>query len=223
MFLSRDEARALDRRTMEEFGVPGVVLMENAGRGMAELLRSLGIQGRVVVCCGGGNNGGDGLVIARWLDNAGIAVRVLLFARPETITGDAAINYQIAVFSRLDMALMDPASLDESRLQQELVGADWVVDALFGTGLASPVRPPFDRIIAAINASKARVLAVDIPSGLDCDTGRPLGSAVRAQHTATVVAPKKGFQLPAAREWLGQVHVIDMGMPCRVLEGSPLP
>src|SRR5437660_6702178 len=95
MFLTRDEARELDRRAMDEWGIPGVVLMENAGRGMAELLKTLGIQGTVVVCSGRGNNGGDGFVIARHLDNAGVPVRVLLFARPEELAGDAGINYRI--------------------------------------------------------------------------------------------------------------------------------
>src|ERR1700687_726502 len=99
MFLSREQARTLDRRAIEEYGVPGVVLMENAGRGVAELLRSLGVRGLVVVCCGKGNNGGDGFVIARHLDNAGVAARVLLFARPEELTGDAAVHYPVLVRS----------------------------------------------------------------------------------------------------------------------------
>src|SRR5713101_9925134 len=95
MYLSRDQVRALDRRAMQIYGVPGPVLMENAGRGTAELLHTLGINGKVVICCGKGNNGGDGFVIARHLDNRRVPVRVLLFARPEELTGDAAINYQI--------------------------------------------------------------------------------------------------------------------------------
>src|SRR5918911_70384 len=95
MLLTRAEARALDRRAMDEFGVPGIVLMENAGRGMADLLRALGVGGPVVVCCGKGNNGGDGFVLARHLDNAGIPVRVLLFANPEELAGDAAVNHRI--------------------------------------------------------------------------------------------------------------------------------
>src|SRR3712207_579261 len=103
MFLTHEQTRELDRRATEEFGVPGVVLMENAGRGMAELLRSLGVRGRVDVCCGRGNNGGDGFVIARHLDNAGVAVRVLLFARPEELTGDAAVNYRIIAKSGLPL------------------------------------------------------------------------------------------------------------------------
>ena len=99
----------------------------------------------------------------------------------------------------------------------------WVVDALFGSGLQGPVRPPHDRVIETINASGARVFAVDIPSGLDSDTGRPMGPTVRAHHTATVAALKKGFLEPAARAWLGQVHVIDMGAPRRLLAESPSP
>ena len=222
-YLSRDQVRDIDRRAIADFGVPGVVLMENAGRGAAELLRSLGIAGTVVIACGKGNNGGDGFVIARHLDNAGIATRILLFARPEDLTGDAAINYHIVTKSGLDIRSHAGASLDGAILQQAFAGADWIVDALFGTGLAGPLRPPFDRIVEIINASGAKVFAVDIPSGLDCDSGRPLGPTVRAQHTATFVAMKKGFAEDSAREWLGQVHVIDIGAPRTLLEqmGGP--
>jgi NAD(P)H-hydrate epimerase len=213
MFLSRDEVRAIDRRAIEEFGVPGVVLMENAGRGAAEVLVSLGVSGLVTICCGKGNNGGDGFVIARHLDNRGLQVRVLLFAKPDDLTGDAAINYQIIAKSGLSIAVHAGPTVDEAELARELSGSAWIVDALFGTGLTGSVRSPLDRVIAAINASGARVLAVDIPSGLDCDTGQPLGATVRADHTVTFVALKKGFANPAAKEWLGQVHVVDIGAP----------
>jgi NAD(P)H-hydrate epimerase len=219
MFLTRDEARELDRRAMEEFGVPGVVLMENAGRGMAELLLSLGVGGPVVVCCGRGNNGGDGFVIARHLDNAAVKVRVLLLGDPDRLPADAAVNYRILMHSGVPLDVYGEAGTDESRLRAELDAADWIVDALFGSGLRGPLRPPFDCVVAAINASRARVFAVDIPSGLDCDTGRPMGPTVRAHHTATVAALKKGFAEPVAREWLGQVHVVGMGAPRRLLEG----
>jgi NAD(P)H-hydrate epimerase len=216
MLLSRDEVRELDRRAIEEFGVPGVVLMENAGRGTAELLLSLGVHGPVLVCCGKGNNGGDGCVIARHLDIYRVPVRVLLFSRPEELRGDAAVNYGVIARAGLPIEVHAEGRLDVEALRREIAAADWVVDALFGTGLTGPVRAPFDQVIAAINGGPARVLAVDIPSGLDCDTGKPLGAAVRAQHTATFVAPKKGFTEPAARAWLGDVHVIGIGVP-RVL------
>jgi len=210
--LSRDQVRAIDRRAIDEFGVPGAVLMENAGRGAAEVLLALGARGPVVVCCGKGNNGGDGFVIARHLDNHGVPVRVLLFAKPEELTGDAALNHGILRKSGVPIdARAGP--VDAEALRRELAPAEWVVDALFGTGLAGAVRPPFDQVIAAINASGAKVLAVDIPSGLDCDTGEPLGPAVRAQHTVTFVAMKKGFTNPVAREWTGEVHVADIGAP----------
>jgi NAD(P)H-hydrate epimerase len=213
MFLSREQARDLDRRSHDEAGVPSILLMENAGRGCAELLRALGIHGPVVICCGRGNNGGDGFVLARHLDNAGVKVRVLVFARPEDLEGDAATNYKIVARSGISLDILGSTTVDEAALGSELAVADWIVDALFGTGLKGAVRPPFDRIIAAINASGARIFAVDIPSGLDCDTGEPVGPTIRAQHTATMVGPKKGFGEPAAIPWVGKVHGIDIGLP----------
>jgi NAD(P)H-hydrate epimerase len=218
--LSREEARELDRRAAADFAVPGVVLMENAGRGMAELLLSLGVRGTVVVACGKGNNGGDGLVIARHLDIAGAAVRVVLFDAPEDATGDAAINHAIVARTRIPRTVLAGDPFDEERLAGILRDADWVVDALFGSGLRGLVRPPYDRVIAAINASGARVFAVDIPSGLDADTGTAPGPTVRATHTATVVAPKIGFASPGAAAWLGEVHVIGMGAPRELLESA---
>jgi NAD(P)H-hydrate epimerase len=218
MLLTCAQARALDHRAIYEFGIPSVVLMENAGRGIAELLRSLGASGPVVVCCGKGNNGGDGFVIARYLDNARVPVRVLLFAEPGSLAGDAAINHAILARGGVAIEVMTGATQEE--LAARLAGVDWVVDALFGTGMKGPVKPPFDGVIAAINASAARVLAVDIPSGLDADTGAPLGATVRAHHTATILASKVGFVAPGAAEWVGQVHVIDLGVPRRLLEDA---
>jgi NAD(P)H-hydrate epimerase len=218
MLLTRAQVRELDRRAIQDYGVPGEVLMENAGRGAAELLISLGIHGRVVVCCGKGNNGGDGFVIARHLDLCNVPVRVLLFAKPETLTGEAAVNYRVLAATKIPVRAIDDASLSEADLDADLAGAEWIVDALFGTGLTGSVRAPLDRIIAALNRAPARVFAVDIPSGLDCDTGAPLGETVQAEHTATFVAIKKGFANPEARRFVGKVHVIDIGAPRELLE-----
>jgi len=220
--LSRNEVRDLDRRAIEEYGIPGVVLMENAGRGSAEVLRALGPQGPVLICCGKGNNGGDGFVSARHLDNARIPGKILLFEKPQNLAGDAAVNYRIVDKAGLPMVEMALQPLNGEKLRRELAAAEWTVDALFGTGLLGPVRPPFDAVIAAINSTSAQVLAVDIPSGLDCDTGQPLGPTVRAEHTATFVALKKGFTNPAAQPWLGKVHVVDIGIP-RVLVNRSSP
>ncbi len=216
-FISRDQVRELDRRASAEYGVPGVVLMENAGRGAAEVLLRLGVCGPVVVCCGKGNNGGDGFVIARHLDNHGVTVRVLFFGQPQTLTGDAAINFEIVRRAGLPLTVCADAVP-----APDLAGADWVVDALLGTGVTGPARPPLDRVIAAINAGGAKVLAVDLPSGMDCDTGLPLGPCVRALHTVTFVTQKKGFANPTAKEWLGEVHVADIGAP-RALVRALLP
>jgi NAD(P)H-hydrate epimerase len=214
--LTRTQVREFDRRAIEEYGVPSIVLMENAGRGAAELLVSLGIQGRVIVCCGKGNNGGDGFVIARHLDLQNVDVRVTLFASPEELTGDARTNYEILTRSLIPTIILDGRGFNAGILRKGLAKADWVVDALFGTGLSGPVRPPFDSVIEQINGSGKKVLAVDVPSGLDCNSGQPLGPTVRAQHTATFVALKRGFSQPESRQWTGEVHVLKIGAP-RVL------
>jgi NAD(P)H-hydrate epimerase len=219
--LTREQVREIDRRAIEEYGVPGIVLMENAGRGAAELLMRLNPERRsVVVCCGGGNNGGDGFVIARHLDIHGYRVQVVLFAQRGRLTADATLNLNILHRSRIAVTSIVPfAGLPDPALNEFLTFADgWVVDALFGTGLSGRVREPCDRIIAAINAGGAKVFAVDIPSGLDCDTGKPLGPTVRAHHTVTFVAPKVGFAAPEAREWLGEAHVLHIGAPRALLE-----
>jgi NAD(P)H-hydrate epimerase len=216
--LTRDEVRELDRRAIEGFGVPGVVLMENAGRGCAELLMRLNPDRKpVVILCGPGNNGGDGFVIARHLDNAGWPISVQVFARHNRDrTGDAEINFDILFTSGIHFTQYRPDHFEQQHrdyFQKRFSPCGWVVDALFGTGLSRPLGAPFDEIVAQVSASGNPVLAVDIPSGLDCDTGEPLGPCVKATHTATFVAPKRGFLNPKAKEWTGEVHTIDIGAP----------
>jgi NAD(P)H-hydrate epimerase len=210
--LNREQVRDVDRRAIEQYGMLGLVLMENAGRNAAELLKSLGISGRVVVCCGKGNNGGDGFVIARHLENAGVDVRVLLCVDPSSLTGDARANFEILKRAKASMAV---PPLD---LKQELAHVDWIVDALLGTGTQGTLREPYISAVAAINDAHRKVFAVDLPSGLDCDTGLPLGCCVRADHTATFVARKPGFDAPGASQWTGRVHVLDIGVPRRLLQ-----
>ncbi len=219
--LSRDEVRELDRRAINDFGVPGVVLMENAGRGCTELLMRLNPERKpVVILCGPGNNGGDGFVIARHLDNAGWPVWVWLFAVKDQLWSDAATNYHIAEQSRRDLIQAGPGKptmrMVELLTATHLEHAGWVVDALFGTGLSRPLASPIAEVVEAVNASRNPILAIDIPSGLDCDTGEPLGPTVRATHTATFVAHKRGFLNPNSKAWTGEVHTIDIGAP-RVL------
>ena len=211
-FLTRQQVRDFDRHAIEQLGIPAAVLMENAGRGAAQILQAIGIHGPIVITCGKGNNGGDGLVMARILANAGFEVLTLLFAKPDELSADAALQWNIVQKINLLTEVWASKNLDELKLAAIFGRAEWIVDALFGTGLTGPVRSPFDRVIALINASPARVLAVDIPSGLDCDTGEPLGATVRAEHMVTFVAPKLSFRHTGALEFVGRVHVVDIGI-----------
>jgi NAD(P)H-hydrate epimerase len=220
--LSRDEVRDVDRRAIEELGLPGIVLMENAGRGAAELLIELGVDGPVAIVAGKGNNGGDGFVIARHLAIRGFDARVFLFADPHELAGDALVNYRVLSAARFPIRDCSGAP-DSQSWQDELGSCSWIVDALLGTGTRGTVREPFGSAIEHINASGVRVLAVDLPSGLDCDTGQPLGPCIRAAHTATFVAAKRGFEAPGASAYTGRVHVIGIGVPPSLLQAFALP
>jgi NAD(P)H-hydrate epimerase len=215
--IDRGRSRTLDRRAMEEYGIPGLVLMENAGRGVADVLERLGIHGPVVICCGKGNNAGDGFVVARHLDLRGHAVRVLVWAEESELSGDAGVNFRIARKANLPIEMLGNRH-DPARLQEALAGAGWIVDALLGTGARGEPRPPLDAVIDAINAASAPMLAIDLPSGLDCDTGAAARHTVRAAHTCTFVALKPGFLAPGAAGYTGQVHVLDIGAPRQLVD-----
>lgn len=226
--LTRDQVRDVDRRAIEAYGLPGIVLMENAGRNAAALLHAAagrpGPAGPVAVACGPGNNGGDGFVIARHLENLGHDVRVLLACAPAGYRGDAAIN--CAVAERSGGAVHVLAAADGAAWRQRLDGAAWIVDALLGTGTTGAARGAVAAAIEAINEVRAggatRVFAVDLPSGLDCDTGLPLGPCVRADVTATFVARKIGFDRPGSEWHTGDVHVVDIGVPRALLRSLGL-
>ncbi len=215
--LSRSETRRLDRRAMEEYGISGLVLMENAGRGVADTLCRLGVAGPVPICCGKGNNAGDGFVIVRHLDRRGHDVRVLLWAEPSELTGDAAVNFRILQKTDVPIDTFAPDD-DLARLERQLDGAAWVVDALLGTGARGEPRPPLDAVIDRLNGAAARKLAVDLPSGLDCDTGQAARHTVRAEHTCTFVTAKPGFFLHDADQYTGRLHVLDIGVPRKLVE-----
>jgi NAD(P)H-hydrate epimerase len=223
--LTREQSRQLDRRAIEEYGIPGMVLMENAGRGTVDVLERLGINGPVVILCGKGNNAGDGFVIARHLEIRGHACKVLLLFSPTELTGDAAANF--AILEKTNVPVVDvsseragPSSAPDfviEKLASMSRDADWIIDAMLGTGAQGEPRPPFDAAIDWMNAQPARKLAVDVPSGLDCDTGEPAVHTVRADHTCTFAAMKIGFTKSAAKEFTGTIHVCDVGVPPRLL------
>jgi NAD(P)H-hydrate epimerase len=210
--------RAIDRWAIGTIGIPSVALMENAGRGVADvILDEPGrLDGPVAVVCGPGNNGGDGFVAARHLRNAGVDVLVLLNGRTDAYDrdGDAGTNFRVV--RRMGIPVVEAA--DAAELRRRLTKAAIVVDALYGTGLSRPVEGPAREAIEAVNGAGRPVLAVDIPSGLDADTGQPLGAAVRAAITATMAFPKRGFRAGRGPVYCGTVRVIDIGLPRDVPE-----
>ena len=207
--LNREQCREIDRRAIEEYGMTGLVLMENAGRGCVDVLERLGIGGPVVILCGKGNNAGDGFVIARHLLIRGHACRVVLLCTANELRGDAAVNF--AILEKTDVPIVS------SVVQLDAIRPDWIVDAMLGTGAVGEPRPPFDAAIDWMNSQPAKKLAVDVPSGLDCNTGQPASHTVRADQTCTFAAMKIGFVQPSAKPFTGTVHICDIGVPPRLL------
>jgi NAD(P)H-hydrate epimerase len=189
------------------------VLMENAARAAADVAWEMlgGRPADILILCGGGNNGGDGLAIARHLHNRGAIVSIALTTDPSKYANEAKANWDIVRAMGLNVAAAEPNKIAASH-------PSLIIDAIFGTGLTQSPRDPFAEIVAAITASAAPVLAIDIPSGMDCDTGKPLGPCVRATRTITFVAEKAGFANPAAAEFLGKVSVGDIGCPRELIE-----
>ncbi|MBF0153164.1 MAG: NAD(P)H-hydrate dehydratase [Magnetococcales bacterium] len=211
---------AADRRTIDVLGLPGIVLMENAGAGVVETLRRQMPdldRHRVVVVAGLGNNGGDGFVVARRLVQSGVAVRTFLLGEKERLRGDALTNHQ--VFTNLGGRCHQVTGTgDLPALQRALSHAGVVVDALFGTGLQREVSGLFAEVIAAINRCGKPVLAVDLPSGVSADDGRVLGVAVRADWTVTFAAEKIGHRTHPGAALCGAITLIPIGIPESYLE-----
>jgi NAD(P)H-hydrate epimerase len=215
--MSRDEVRAFDSWAINELGIPGVVLMENAGRSCAELIKEnlAGVEEpRVCIFCGTGNNGGDGYVIARHLLNSGFEVTVVICGDRDKIKGDARINLDILEGLGQTIEQLSPVDADiPARITNFASGADMLVDGLFGTGLKGQLKDEYKELIESINAQDCPILAVDIPSGLDCDSGQPLGAAVRASWTVTFVAVKKGFEaVESAAQYTGEIFIASIGV-----------
>ena len=214
LVLSRDQVRRIDDLAIDDYGLAGIILMENAGRGAAEIIdRAYGPHGSAFIACGTGNNGGDGLVIARHLYNAGWSVRVMIAGDASKLSPDAATNDRI--IQAMDIERIVAA---DGAAQQDLAKSihlrEAVIDALLGTGFQGRVRTPLAELIDALNAApKHAMVAVDVPSGLDCDTGECGGVAIRADLTITFVALKKGFLAEHARPRVGRCEVVDIGVP----------
>jgi len=221
--LTADEMREIDRRAITEYGISGLVLMENAGLRVVEHVgRMLGpVAGKqVVVLAGKGNNGGDALVAARHLVQRGARVRVFFDGDPGKGTGDAAINLEIwrRLGQRLHL-LSDRNALQA--LQLALIKADLVVDGLYGTGFRGEIRDRARRAVEIVNEAGKPVVAVDIPSGVEADTGAVRGLAVKADRTVCFGLPKIGLVLEPGASYAGELHIADISLPQALLAGGP--
>jgi NAD(P)H-hydrate epimerase len=227
--LTREQVRAFDERAIMAWRVPSLVLMENAGRNAAQAISTFlgGAAGKsIVIVCGTGNNGGDGFVIARHLAKRGGRVLVVVVGDSSKFTDDARTNVDILAAltaaantpdapakAQWQMSLRQLSGDGVAPLAKLLAGADVVVDALGGTGITGPLRGDTAAAVEQINASGRQVVAIDIPTGLDCDTGAAPEPTIRAAMTVTMVARKAGFDKPGAAQYTGKVVVVDIGVP----------
>ena len=219
MLLSCQQCRQFDRIAIEEYGIPGIVLMENAGVGCVRKIIELLADRPATILCGGGNNGGDGFVIARHLMNRNIKVLVLLLTDPVKISGDAKTNFETLLKMDTSIVHAKPAwTVDEFRSAIDESGVDPVIiDAMLGTGATGSLRMPFANAVEAANLCLGRKVAIDIPTGLNGDAGES-ELAFKADLTCTFIARKTGFENPAAGRWLGNVEVIDIGAPHEIFQ-----
>ena len=217
--LSRAQMRAFDARAIDVCRVPSLVLMENAGRGAADriALRLPTRNARVVIVCGAGNNGGDGFVVARHLLARGYRPAVFLCGSPERCSPDARANYEAFLGLRGSVELV-ASSADLDPLRKALERTTVVVDALFGTGLDRAIGGHLAEVVELLNTTPRKRVALDVPSGLDADTGAPLGPTIKADLTVTFAHPKLGLLTPQGRRYAGEIEVVDIGVPSDVAE-----
>ena len=213
------QIQRLDKLAIKRYGVPSLVLMENAGRAVAEEVRK-SLRGkkkpRVCVVCGLGNNGGDGFVVARHLMNAGIPAKVFLVGKARQLKPDAAVNCRI--LKRMKCPVIECRGTKFCASTGSITQADVVVDAIFGVGLDREIVEPFRSVIETINREAEYVVAVDIPSGLDGTTGAIYGVCVKADKTVTFSLSKKGFFRNHGPRQIGKIIVVDIGIPAQVIK-----
>ena len=215
LVLTAGEMSRLDRQTIEEIGIPGMVLMENAARGAAAMFREVVpdlLERRIAVIAGSGNNAGDGFALARIFDDMGASVMVFCLRPPEKLGGDALTNFNILHKIGVPVVVWDE-SADFEAQWSTVAEAEAIIDAILGTGLKSEVKGLYRQVIEKINDLGVPVLSVDVPSGLDASTGRVLGAALRATATATFGFLKIGHVVEPGSELVGKIRVIDIGIP----------
>lgn len=225
LYFTREKIRLLDQLAMTRYHIPGIVLMENAARQVADyacaMLGPDRMEKRILALAGGGNNGGDALAAARHLHNRDIGVSIALLKSADTYTGDAKTNLNICRAMNLPITAAHDNPIDEI---ESLGPHDLILDGIFGTGLTGAVRPPFDDLITWVNQQECPILAIDLPSGMDCDTGKSWGAMIEAQLTVTFVGLKRGFAGKTSEQCTGRVVIADIGAPLALIEelGQPL-
>src|SRR4051812_45212803 len=218
--LTAAQMREADRRTIEEIGIPSLVLMENAGRQVVAAIEAVHaelLEQSVAVLCGRGNNGGDGFVVARTLLPGGVDVSVFLIGRVADVRGDARINLEI--LGRLGLTVVE---IGDSQAWEphftEVSDCALIIDAIFGTGLNAPLSGLMETVVADVNGSGVPVVAIDLPSGLSADSNRTIGDSIEAGMTVTLGAPKLPLVLPPAENRAGDIVIADIGIPLGVIE-----
>lgn len=217
--LSRDQLRRVDELATSQYFIPSFVLMENAGIGAAQRIHlKYGKVGRAEIFCGHGNNGGDGFVVARHLHILGWQVSISLLGDESNMTADTLANSRITGAMELPIRQIRGVHDLEAALA-ERNGDSILIDAILGTGFMGSVREPIHAYIEMINAAPRKgLVALDVPSGLDCDTGQPGGVAIKADMTITFAAMKIGFKNPRAKQYLGKIHVVGIGVPPEIFQ-----
>jgi hydroxyethylthiazole kinase-like uncharacterized protein yjeF len=218
--LSSAQMREADRRTIEDIGIPSLVLMENAGRQVVAAIEAVHddlVEHHVGVLCGRGSNGGDGFVVARTLLQRGVDVSVFLFGTVAEVRGDARVNLEI--LGRLGLTIVEISDSQAWELHaSEVSDCTLIVDAIFGTGLNAPLSGLLETVVADVNASGVPVVAIDLPSGLSADSHDPIGDSIEAGMTVTLAAPKLALVLPPAETRAGDIVIADIGIPADVID-----
>ncbi len=223
IILSREQVRNCDKIAVKKYKMPSIVLMENAGKAAAQLIhqRLENTQAKVLILAGPGNNGGDGFVVARHLFNEGVPVEVVILVAQEKIRDDARVNFDIIEAMGFPLFFLNSLSDEPAtkQLMAKINDADVLVDAMLGTGVTGPPREPIRMAIEAINTNREgkTIISLDIPSGLDCNTGEALECAIKADFTVTFAAIKQGFSALQACEFTGKVSVATIGIATRLL------
>jgi ADP-dependent NAD(P)H-hydrate dehydratase / NAD(P)H-hydrate epimerase len=217
--ITAEQMKKIDKAAIDRFGIPSLVLMENAGRAASDIAYNMLIDkmSKVICICGKGNNGGDGFVCTRHLINKGVNVLVFLTCSRNKLKGDAKINFSI--LEKMNVSIYELTKEDNfTNLEKEIINSELVVDAIFGIGITGKIKDPYSEIIEIINKNKNKTLALDIPSGLDATKGISLGSCIKADRTVTFAAAKTGLTNNQGPSFSGEITVADISIPKQLLK-----